>query len=209
MRILVVEDDDITNRMLQKYLGDLGFDTTSAFDGLQGWEILCQEDIHFVITDWMMPHMNGLELIKKIREKKDHVYTYIILLTAKTETKEIIEGISCGADDYMVKPFDKDVLAVRVRAGQRIVELQEKLLKANKEQDILIGELKEALSEIKQLNGLLPICATCKKIRDDKGYWNQIELYIEKRSEAEFSHSICPDCAKKLYPDIDIYPDDE
>ncbi len=209
MRILVVEDDRLTNKMLKQYLGDLGFDVTSALDGLQGWDILCKEDIHFVITDWMMPHMNGLELIKKICEKKEGVYTYIILLTAKKDTKEIVEGISCGADDYIVKPFDKDELAVRVRAGQRIAELQEELLKANREQNILIGELQKALSEIRQLNGLLPICATCKKIRDDKGYWNQIELYIEKHSEAEFSHSICPDCAKKLYPNIDVYPENE
>jgi len=209
MKILVVEDDDLTNRMLKQYLDDLGFDTTSATDGLQGWDILCQEDIHLVITDWIMPNMDGLEFIKKIREKREDVYTYIILLTVKNDITEIVEGISCGADDYIVKPFDKDVLAVRVRAGQRIVELQEKLLHANREQDILIGELKEALSEIKQLSGLFPICATCKKIRDDKGYWNQIESYIGKHSEAEFSHSICPDCAKKLYPEIDVYPEND
>jgi Na+/melibiose symporter-like transporter len=73
------------------------------------------------------------------------------------------------------------------------------------EKDHLIVELKEALRKIKTLSGFLPICATCKKIRDDKGYWNQIESYIETHSEAEFSHSICPDCAKKFYPDIDIY----
>ncbi len=133
MKILVVEDDSITNRMLEKYLIDLGFEVLTALNGCQGWEIFCQEDVRFVITDWMMPEMNGLELVKKIREANEKPYCYIILLTAKNDKKEIVEGISGGADDYVVKPFHKEELAVRVRAGQRIVELQSELFGANEE----------------------------------------------------------------------------
>ncbi len=82
-----------------------------------------------------------------------------------------------------------------------------RLTKEEKRREIIIAQLQEALAEVKQLSGLLPICASCKKVRDDKGYWNQIESYIRDHSEAEFSHSICPDCAKKLYPDLDLYKD--
>ena len=81
--------------------------------------------------------------------------------------------------------------------------------KAEEEREVLVRELQKALSEVKQLSGLLPICSHCKKIRDDKGYWNQIEAYIGDRSEAMFSHSICQECAKKYYPDMDIYDEDE
>jgi len=146
MKILVVEDDSITNRMLEKYLVDLDFEVLTALDGRQGWEIFCQEDVRFVITDWMMPEMNGLELVKKIREANEKPYCYIILLTAKNDKNEIVEGISGGADDYVVKPFHKEELAVRVRAGQRIVELQSELFGANE-------ELKK-LSETDPLTGL-------------------------------------------------------
>jgi sigma-B regulation protein RsbU (phosphoserine phosphatase) len=202
MKILIAEDDIFTNRMLQKFLVDLGYDITAAFDGHQAWEIFCQDEVHFVITDWMMPVMNGLDFVEKIRKTDETAYCYIILLTAKNGKDAIVEGISAGADDYIVKPFDKEELAVRVRAGQRIIELQQELHETNKAQKKLIIELEDALSRIKQLSGFLPICSSCKKIRDDKGYWNQIEQYIRDHSEAEFSHGICPDCAKKLYPGI-------
>jgi diguanylate cyclase (GGDEF)-like protein len=133
MNILVVEDDTFTNRMLERYLLDLGFEVITATDGLRGWEIFCEREVHFVITDWVMPEMNGLELIKKIRDRNEKIYCYVILLTAKNDKNEIVEGISSGADDYIVKPFDREELAVRVRAGQRIAELHEKLFKANEE----------------------------------------------------------------------------
>jgi hypothetical protein len=97
---------------------------------------------------------------------------------------------------------------LRLRKEESKIEMEERKI-AQIEKEKLIVELKNALREVKTLSGLLPICASCKKIRDDQGYWNQIESYIQIRSNAEFSHSICPDCAKKLYPDIDIYNEDE
>lgn len=97
---------------------------------------------------------------------------------------------------------------LRVQKEKIKMEMEERKI-AQIEKEKLIVELKDALHKVKTLSGLLPICASCKKIRDDQGYWNQIESYIQIRSDAEFSHSICPDCAKKLYPDIDIYNEDE
>ncbi len=140
MKILIVEDDAFTNRMLEKYLVDLDFEVITSLNGLEGWEIYCREDVNFVITDWMMPEMNGLDLIKKIRKSDEKKYCYIILLTAKNDQEEIVKGISSGADDYIVKPFNKEELEVRVRAGQSIIALQEKLFKSNDQLKIELDE---------------------------------------------------------------------
>lgn len=129
MKILIAEDERLTRTMLRKYLENLGYEVLEAEDGAQAYEIYNREQINFLITDWMMPVMNGLELLKKIRTEDRHGYTYIIFLTSKEEKDEMIEAISHGADDYIRKPFDKGELSVRVRAGQRIVDLQEKLAK--------------------------------------------------------------------------------
>ena len=202
MKILIAEDDIFTNRMLQKFLVDLGYDITAAFDGHQAWEVFCRDEVHFVITDWMMPVMSGIDLVEKIRKRDETAYCYIIILTAKNGKDAIVEGISAGADDYIVKPFDKEELAVRVRAGQHIIELQQQLNETNEEQKKLIIELEEALSRIKKLSGCLPICMSCKKIRDDEGYWQAVEIYIHNHSDAKFSHGICPECVKELYPEL-------
>ncbi len=132
MKVLAVEDDTLTLRMLEKYLSDWGYDVVTAKDGMEAWEVFQKGDINLVVTDWSMPRMNGLELIEKIRAEKSAEYSFIILLTGKSEKEEIVEGISKGADDYITKPFDKGELSVRVRAGQRILDLQQKLMEANK-----------------------------------------------------------------------------
>lgn len=129
MKILIAEDERLTRLMLRKYLENLGYEVLEAEDGAQAYEIYQRERIAFLITDWMMPNLNGLELLEKIRDENREEYTYIIFLTSKEEKDEMIEAISHGADDYIRKPFDKGELSVRVRAGQRIVELQEKLAK--------------------------------------------------------------------------------
>ena len=118
---------------------------------------------------------------------------YIIILTIKGEKVDIITGLEAGANDYLAKPFDPGELHARVEVGRRMVEMQDTL--ASK-----IGELRRALDQIKTLRGIIPICASCKKIRDDNGYWKQVEVYIRDHSEAEFSHGICPECVKELYP---------
>ena len=115
------------------------------------------------------------------------------MLTSKTEKAEIIAGLDAGANDYLAKPFDPGELRARVGVGQRMVELQDAL--ADK-----IVELRRALAEIKTLRGIVPICANCKQIRDDQGYWNQVECYVRDHTEAEFSHGMCPECIQKLYP---------
>lgn len=141
-----------------------------------------------------MPELDGLELCHRLRTLNLPGYVYAILLTALTQKENITQGLDAGADDYITKPFDRTELLARVRAGERVIQLEKSLREKNK-------ELSEALAHVKQLKGLLPICMFCKKIRDDENYWQQIEAYIGEHTEADFSHSICPECLEKHYPD--------
>ena len=200
MRILIAEDDPVTCRLLETLLTKRDHRVITAHDGVEAWEILQREDPpKLVILDWMMPGMDGLTVCQKIRSTPDHESTYIIMLTARVQKADIIVGFQAGADDYVVKPFEREELYARVQAGVRIVELQMSL--ADK-----VKELEDALSHIKRLQGFLPICSYCKKIRDDQNYWQQVEKYIGSHSEAQFSHSICPDCYEKIVkPEIAAY----
>jgi response regulator RpfG family c-di-GMP phosphodiesterase len=122
----------------------------------------------------------------------------VIFISALNELDDKIKAFSLGGVDYITKPFQAEEVLARVKTHLTLRTLQKSIEDKN-------AQLQKALDEVKILSGFLPICSSCKNIRDDKGYWNQIENYISKHSEAEFSHSICPECAKKIYPDLDIH----
>jgi YesN/AraC family two-component response regulator len=143
----------------------------------------------------MMPGMDGLEVVRRVRAAETDRPPYLIMLTTKGEKADIIAGLEAGANDYLAKPFDAGELRARVEVGRRLVETQNALAEK-------IGELRRVLAEIKTLRGIVPICAGCKKIRDDNGFWQQVEVYVRDHSEAEFSHGLCPDCIKRLYPEF-------
>ena len=188
MKILIAEDDSITCRLLETLLTSQGYSVITAYDGAEAWKILQWEDPpKVVILDWMMPDVDGLEVCQKIRGTPDLQSTYIIMLTAMDREADIVTGFQAGADDYITKPFDREELYARVQAGVRIVKLQISLADN-------VKELENALLYIKELQGFLPICSYCKKIRDDQDYWQQVEDYVTRHSEVQFSHSICPDC---------------
>lgn len=192
MRILIAEDDVVSRRMLEATLQKWGYEVVAVADGLAASQALEGEDPpHLAILDWMMPDMDGIEVCRKVRELSRAPQTYLILLTARGSSEDVVRGLEAGANDYVTKPFDREELRARVQVGMRVVELQ-----ANLAERVL--ELEEALARVKQLQGLLPICSYCKKIRDDRNYWRQVESYVSEHSEAVFSHGICPECYDKF-----------
>jgi DNA-binding response OmpR family regulator len=197
MKILIAEDDPVSRRVLESLVERWGHEAVVATDGTQAWEISQQADApNLMILDWMMPGIGGVELCQRIRESQRPFPAYILLQTARAERNDIVTGLEAGADDYVTKPFDREELRARVKGGVRVLELQFSLAAR-------VRELEEALARVRQLQGLLPICSYCKKIRDDQNYWEQLEMYISRHSEAQFSHGICPECYEKyVKPDL-------
>jgi len=192
MEILIAEDDAVSRRILERYLVGWGYEVRLAKDGEEAYQMLEGGDRPpLAILDWMMPGMDGIQVCRKVRERPVIPSLYIILLTARGGKPDIVEGLEAGADDYVVKPFDREELRVRVKVGARFVELQHKLAQR-------IHELRAALQQVKQLEGLLPICSYCKKIRGDDNYWQRLESYISKHTNAQFSHGICPECYQSI-----------
>ncbi|MCP4680248.1 MAG: fused response regulator/phosphatase [Deltaproteobacteria bacterium] len=131
LRILIVDDDAITRDLLQLYLGKWGYECTLADDGAHAWELFQKQPFDIVLTDWLMPGLQGPDLCAKIRAFENRGYTYIILCTVKGNNQNIVEGIEAGADDYVAKPFDHSVLKVRVEAGARLLRLERSLAATN------------------------------------------------------------------------------
>lgn len=190
--ILVVDDNSNNLHLLTTLLSDSGHKVSTALDGQSA--ILLSESFYpdLILLDVMMSGLNGFETCKRLKSSPKTKNIPIIFITARTDTDSIVKGFEVGAIDYIFKPINAATLLARVKTH---LELK----KSRDNQEKLIAELQEALSQIKKLSGLLPICAKCKKIRDDKGYWNQIETYIANHSEALFTHGLCPHCAEKLY----------
>jgi len=200
MKILIAEDDAVSRFVLEATLSSWGYEVIASCDGLQALSVMESEEAPgLAILDWMMPGMDGVAVIKVLREKVTQTPPYIILLTAKAEKQDVIRALETGADDYLTKPFDREELRVRVQAGARVAVLQKSLADR-------ISELEVALANVKQLQGILPICAYCKKIRDDQNYWQRVENYITEHSDAHFSHSVCPECYEGVVrPELDKF----
>ncbi|MDE3153755.1 MAG: response regulator transcription factor [Acidobacteriota bacterium] len=192
MQIVIAEDDRLYRRLLEAALTTRGYRVTTYVNGSEAWEYLSrQTEPTVAILDWMMPGMDGLEICRRIREAAMPLPPYVILLTSRTRKEDTIAGLQAGADDYLCKPFDPEELAARLVVGTRFLKLQQDLIDR-------VAQLEDALARVKQLQGLLPICSYCKKIRDDQNYWSQVESYIAERSEVRFTHGICPDCRSRL-----------
>jgi len=188
VRILIAEDDSISRRLLEVTLIKWGYEVVSTEDGEAAWRVLQAEEApSLAILDWMMPGLDGVEICRKVREREERPYTYIMLLTAKGSKEDVVIGLDAGADDYVNKPFDQKELRSRIKVGERMIALEQALAKK-------VGELETALAQVKQLKSLLPICMYCKKIRDDQDYWHRIESYIHVHTGTDFSHGICPEC---------------
>ncbi|MDO9262588.1 MAG: response regulator transcription factor [Desulfosalsimonadaceae bacterium] len=197
MRILIAEDDFTSRAMLAAVLKKSGHEVLETVNGGEAWDALQAPDAPLlVILDWMMPVMNGPEVVRRVRALQTDRPPYVIMLTTRGEKADIIAGLDAGANDYLAKPFDPGELHARIEVGRRMIEMQDAL--ADK-----IAELGRALSQIKTLRGIVPICANCKKIRNDAGYWQQVEVYVHNHTEADFTHGICPECMEELYPEFE------
>lgn len=199
MRILVVEDDLGSRMLVVKHLERWNYSVISADDGEIAWNLFQSDpEIRMVILDWMMPRVSGIDLCERIRAFEDQNQrkrAYVLFLTGKTEKADLVKALKAGADDYVTKPFNQGELQARVEVGNKLIDLEDKLASR-------IVELELALTHVKKLQGLLPICAYCKRIRDSSDYWHQVEAYIAQHSDVMFTHSICPECMKKHFPHL-------
>ena len=191
MKILIAEDDVTSRRILEAILGKWNYEVIATSDGLEAWQALQTDNPPpIAIIDWMMPGMDGVEFCRRLRQAQTLTPTYVILLTSKRQQEDVVVGLQAGANDYIRKPFEREELRARIGVGERVIELQTALADR-------VKKLEEALIKIRTLQGLLPICSYCKKIRNDQDYWEQIETYVTDHSQAEFTHGICPDCLEK------------
>lgn len=181
MKILIAEDDRTSRGLLRASLQQLGYEVVEAVNGAAAWDALGRTGARIVVSDWVMPDIDGLELCRRVRSRKEAPYVYFILLTGKMLGAEhYTKAMGEGVDDFLTKPLDADALRIRLNVAERIVQLTERL---------------------RTLEGILPMCAYCRRIRDDQGAYESLEEYVSHKTPAQFSHGVCPDCAKKHFPD--------
>jgi len=197
MRILIAEDDATSRIVLATVLTKDGYDVTATDDGGAAWEVLQKPDApRLAILDLMMPGIDGLELVRRVRAIPSVAPPYLIIVSTKSEKSDVIAALDAGANDYLTKPFDPGELRARIEVGRRMIEMRFEL-------NEMVKELRQALAEVRTLKGIVPICANCKNVRDDQGYWNRVESYLNEHTEADFTHAVCPDCMKRLYPQFE------
>jgi DNA-binding response OmpR family regulator len=188
VKILLAEDDLDSLEMLRLTVASWGFKPVTARDGVEAWYALQRDnDIGLVVVDWMMPRLSGLELCRQIRSERTRLSTYVVVLTGLPQESDLVGGLEAGADDYVIKPFRPAELRARLQVGVRVLALQNSL-------GDRVKDLETALARVKRLEGMLPICSYCKKIRDRSDYWHEVETYVAEKSGAEFTHGICPAC---------------
>jgi YesN/AraC family two-component response regulator len=197
--VLYVEDDELTRAAVSAPLGRRVQTLLQAENGRAGLELFRLHRPGIVITDIRMPVMDGLTMAREI--KALDAKTQILVTTAHNDTNYFLDAIDIGIDRYVLKPIDHEKLFSGLEKCMAAIHGEREKQRHRQEREKLITELQKALAAIKTLHGILPICSSCKKIRDDKGSWTQIEAYISEHTDAEFSHGICSECARKLYPD--------
>jgi sigma-B regulation protein RsbU (phosphoserine phosphatase) len=173
LKVLLVEDDIASLRLQHRMLTGWGHEVTACENGGVACELFAANQYDVVVSDWIMPELDGLELCNRIRSIKKRDYCYFILVTAQSRTENLIQAIEVGVDDYLTKPVDSVELRVRLKVAERIVNLR---------------------SDVRVLQGLLPMCAWCKSIRDDSNLWESLEDYFSIHTCAELTHAICPTC---------------
>jgi len=178
MKVLAVEDDEMSLSILRRSLERLGHDVIAARDGEEAWAAWLNEKPRVAVCDWQMPKLDGLKLCKRFRAQQGQDYVYFILITgAGASAQNRRAAAEAGVDDFLTKPVDISALWMRLRVAERILKYTH---------------------QVHRLEEMMPMCSYCKKIRDDRNYWQQIESYINERTGTEISHSVCPDCYQRV-----------
>jgi phosphoserine phosphatase RsbU/P len=198
LQVLVADDEAVSRTVVGAMLKKAGYPVIFAPDGQQAFQTLDADDPPSIaLLDWEMPGLQGPEVVQRIRNKETPTPTYIILLTSRDSSADIVQGLRAGADDYVTKPANEDELIARVSVGTRVVQLQTALAER-------VRSLEEALANVKALQTLLPMCAYCKSIRNDQNYWEKVETYFTQHSNVSFTHSYCPNCYERyVRPDLE------
>jgi DNA-binding response OmpR family regulator len=207
--ILIVDDSPDQQTLLRSILGKAGHDDVLSADSAKSASLLLNlggdatsHKIDLILMDILMPEQDGVETCRQIKRCVHLQDVPVIMVTAKNDLSNLKEAFSAGAMDYISKPVNSVELLARVSSA--LLLKQEMDRRKNREVELRRSneELQKALKEVKVLRGLIPICASCKKIRNDGGFWQQLEEYLGEHSEAEFSHGLCQPCIKKLYPGV-------
>ncbi len=194
--ILIVDDRIENLDVLFTCLEEIGFRLMVARSAREMFDRLGRAVPDMILLDVHMPETDGFTACSILKKNVEWCAIPLIFITALSDTIDKVKGFELGAVDYITKPFQQEEVLARIKTHLTIERLKKELLTKN-------NELKEALDKIKVISGLLPICAVCKKIRDDKGYWNQIESYISTHSDTQFSHGFCPECYKKQMEEVE------
>jgi sigma-B regulation protein RsbU (phosphoserine phosphatase) len=198
MKILIAEDDTLTLGLLTELIRKWDYETISVNNGDNAWENLKRDNEPIILlADWQIPGVHGDELCRMARTHLAAKPLHIILTTATQLTVESkVRALAAGADDYLMKPYDPRELQARLHVGERALDSQVKLRKR-------VIELEAALSEVKQVEGLLCICSDCKRIRDEQKQWQTIESYLAGRLDVTFTHGLCSKCMESRLKEID------
>jgi len=202
LQVLVADDEPVSRSVVGAMLRKAGYAVMYAPDGEEAWQRLdAANPPSIALLDWEMPGLQGPEVIQRIRAKNSQTPTYVILLTSRDSSADIVQGLRGGADDYVTKPAHEDELIARVSVGARVVQLQAALAER-------VRSLEEALANVQTLQTLLPMCAYCKSVRNDQNYWEKVETYFSQHSGVAFTHSYCPSCYERFVrPQIEALED--
>jgi len=186
IRVLLVDDDEIDRESMARHIDEtsLPYDLTALGSKRAALAALASEDFDIVLLDFELGDGNGLEILPELRDMP------AIMITGCGSEEVAVDAMRLGARDYIIKDTDRSYLALLPITVENVLARK----RAEDERERLIVELQQALAQVKSLRGILPICGRCKKIRNDQGYWSEVEQYVADHSEAEFSHGYCPEC---------------
>jgi CheY-like chemotaxis protein len=194
-RILIVDDVPANIQLIANMLSKEAFQISAALSGAQALGMVERVQPDLVLLDVTMPVMDGFETCRQLKALPVTAEVPVIFLTGRASEEDVLRGFEAGGVDYVSKPFSHPELMARVQTHLRL----RRLVEVERRQRL---ELQASMAQIKQLSGLLPICARCKCIRDDQGYWSQLEQYLSDHADVAFTHGICPACARELYPEM-------